>query len=79
MIGYLPLTTAVAYLGARAQTLSTSDPLLWIAVAVLVVLLASERLFRRRMRRERRATEGPQAARSDLNNEAAPRGDAPGC
>jgi uncharacterized protein YndB with AHSA1/START domain len=46
---------------------------------VFDALLASERFFRRRMRRERRATEGPQAARSDLNNEAAPRGDAPGC
>jgi uncharacterized membrane protein YdjX (TVP38/TMEM64 family) len=59
VIGYLPLTTAVAYLGSRAQTLSTSDPLLWIAVAVLVVLLFSERVLRRRLRRERRATEGP--------------------
>jgi uncharacterized membrane protein YdjX (TVP38/TMEM64 family) len=59
VIGYLPLTTAVAYLGSRAQTLSTSDPLLWIAVAVLVVLLFSERFLRRRLRRERQATEGP--------------------
>jgi uncharacterized membrane protein YdjX (TVP38/TMEM64 family) len=59
VIGYLPLTTAVAYLGARAQTLSTSDPLVWVAVAVLVVLLFSERFLRRRMRRERRAAEGP--------------------
>jgi uncharacterized membrane protein YdjX (TVP38/TMEM64 family) len=59
VIGYLPLTTAVAYLGSRAQTLSTRDPLLWIAVAVLVVLLFSERFLRRRLHRERRASEGP--------------------
>jgi uncharacterized membrane protein YdjX (TVP38/TMEM64 family) len=53
VIGYLPLTAAVAYLGAQAQTLSTSDPLLWVAVAVLVLLLLSERFVRRRRRKSR--------------------------
>jgi hypothetical protein len=50
VIGYLPLTTAVVYPGALAQTLSTSDPLFWVAVAVLLALFLSERLFRRRQR-----------------------------
>lgn len=51
VIGYLPLTTAVAYLGSRAQTLSINDPLVWAAVAVLAGLLMSERFFRRRLTR----------------------------
>lgn len=44
VIGFLPLTAAVAYLGSRAQTLSASDPVVWIAAAVLVALLAAGRL-----------------------------------
>jgi uncharacterized membrane protein YdjX (TVP38/TMEM64 family) len=50
VIGYLPLTIAVVYLGAHAQTFSTSDPLVWVAVAVLLALFLSERFFRRRQR-----------------------------
>jgi uncharacterized membrane protein YdjX (TVP38/TMEM64 family) len=49
VVGYLPLTTAVAYLGSRAQTLSTSDPLVWVAVGIVMALLLSERIVRRRM------------------------------
>jgi uncharacterized membrane protein YdjX (TVP38/TMEM64 family) len=41
-VGYLPLTVAVVYLGAKARTFSTSDPLVWVAVAVLVGLLAAQ-------------------------------------
>ena len=48
VVGYLPLTTAVVYLGSHARTLSTTDPLLWIAVAVLIGLLVGERFLRRR-------------------------------
>jgi uncharacterized membrane protein YdjX (TVP38/TMEM64 family) len=48
VVGYLPLTAAVAYLGSKAQTLSINDPLLWVAVAVLVALLLSERFFHHR-------------------------------
>jgi uncharacterized membrane protein YdjX (TVP38/TMEM64 family) len=51
--GYLPLTTAVTYLGARARTFSTSDPLVWLCVAVVVVLLVGERFLRRHLRRAR--------------------------
>jgi uncharacterized membrane protein YdjX (TVP38/TMEM64 family) len=53
VLGYLPLTTAVTYLGSRAQTLSISNPLVWIAVAVLVGLLVGEHLVRRRVGRGR--------------------------
>ena len=48
VIGYLPLTTAVVYLGSKAQTLSTSDPLVWVAAAVLIGLLVVEQIHRRR-------------------------------
>lgn len=48
VVGYLPLTTAVAYLGSQAQTLSISDPLLWLAVTVVISLVLSERFLRRR-------------------------------
>lgn len=51
VVGYLPLTIAVTYLGSQAQTLSTANPLLWTAVAVLLALLIGERLFRRHMAR----------------------------
>jgi uncharacterized membrane protein YdjX (TVP38/TMEM64 family) len=47
VVGFLPLTAAVAYLGSRAQTLSTSDPAVWIAAVLLVGLLASSRLITR--------------------------------
>jgi hypothetical protein len=45
----LPLTTAVVYLGSRAETLSFGNPLVWIAVFVLVALLVGEHLVRRRV------------------------------
>jgi uncharacterized membrane protein YdjX (TVP38/TMEM64 family) len=48
VIGYLPLTVAVVYLGSKARTFSTTDPLVWLAVALLVALLAGEWIVRRR-------------------------------
>jgi uncharacterized membrane protein YdjX (TVP38/TMEM64 family) len=57
VVGYLPLTIAVVYLGSRAQTLSTGNPLVWVAVAVLVGLLIGEQLVRRRVPRH----QGPRA------------------
>lgn len=44
VVGYLPLTALVAYLGSQAKSLSLSDPRVWIAVGVLLVLLAATRL-----------------------------------
>jgi uncharacterized membrane protein YdjX (TVP38/TMEM64 family) len=48
VLGYLPLTIAVVYLGSRAQTLSTGDPLVWVAVATLLALLVAAQMVRRR-------------------------------
>jgi uncharacterized membrane protein YdjX (TVP38/TMEM64 family) len=58
VLGYLPLTIAVAYLGSQAQTFSTGNPLVWVAVGTLIVLLIGERVVRRRVLSHRR-TPGP--------------------
>jgi uncharacterized membrane protein YdjX (TVP38/TMEM64 family) len=47
VVGFLPLTAAVAYLGSQAKSLSLSDPILWVFVAVVIVLFASTHLLRR--------------------------------
>jgi uncharacterized membrane protein YdjX (TVP38/TMEM64 family) len=48
VVGYLPLTAAVAYLGSQAQTLSTRDPLVWIAASALVAVIVVHWILRRR-------------------------------
>ena len=49
VLGYLPLTVAVSYLGSRAQTLSAGDPFVWVAAGVLLSLIALHwRVSRRR-------------------------------
>jgi uncharacterized membrane protein YdjX (TVP38/TMEM64 family) len=49
VVGFLPLTIAVTYLGSRAQSLSLSDPLVWAAVALLLgLIVAAHRLQRSR-------------------------------
>lgn len=40
-VGFLPLTAAVAYLGSRAQTLSLSDPIVWLAALLLAALFVA--------------------------------------
>lgn len=45
VVGFLPLTAAVAYLGSRAQRLSLTDPAVWVVVGVVIVLLAASRLI----------------------------------
>ncbi|HWF54071.1 MAG TPA: VTT domain-containing protein [Solirubrobacteraceae bacterium] len=47
-VGYLPLTAAVAYLGSRAQSLSVSDPFVWVAVVVVIALISIARMLGRR-------------------------------
>jgi uncharacterized membrane protein YdjX (TVP38/TMEM64 family) len=48
VVGFVPLTAAVTYLGSRAQSLSLSDPLVWAAVVVLLgLVVAAHRLLRR--------------------------------
>jgi len=46
VLGYLPLTVLIAYLGSQAESLSVGDPRLWIGVAALVVLLAAARFVK---------------------------------
>ena len=41
VVGFLPLTAAVTYLGSRAQSLSLTDPLVWAAVIVALGLVAA--------------------------------------
>jgi uncharacterized membrane protein YdjX (TVP38/TMEM64 family) len=46
VVGSMPLTATVTYLGSRAQSLSLSDPFVWLAIIVLIVLLVSVRFAR---------------------------------
>jgi uncharacterized membrane protein YdjX (TVP38/TMEM64 family) len=45
VVGFLPLTAAVAYLGSHARSLSARDPLVWAFVALVIVLLGASRLL----------------------------------
>jgi uncharacterized membrane protein YdjX (TVP38/TMEM64 family) len=48
VVGYLPLTVAVTYLGSRAQSLSLGNPLVWGAVVGLVGLVIAAHHVQRR-------------------------------
>jgi uncharacterized membrane protein YdjX (TVP38/TMEM64 family) len=48
--GYLPLTALVTYLGSDARTLSLGSPLVWIAIAAAVLLIAAHWILGRRRR-----------------------------
>jgi uncharacterized membrane protein YdjX (TVP38/TMEM64 family) len=52
-VGVLPITAAATYLGHALDDFSASDPLLWVAVAVLVILFAVTGTAARRLRRAR--------------------------
>ena len=39
LVGYLPITAIFAYLGSRLEELSLDDPLLWLGVVALLLLL----------------------------------------
>ncbi|MBA3809478.1 MAG: VTT domain-containing protein [Solirubrobacterales bacterium] len=43
LLGYLPLTALVAYLGSQARSLSIGDPRVWIGAGVMIALLAAAR------------------------------------
>ena len=53
VVGYLPLTAAVAYLGASAETLSAGNPWLWLAVGAVIASLVAEHALRRGRGRRR--------------------------
>ena len=44
VVGYLPLTVAIAYLGSRAQSLSVGDPAVWATAVLSVASLGVARL-----------------------------------
>jgi uncharacterized membrane protein YdjX (TVP38/TMEM64 family) len=46
-VGYIPITAVFVYLGSRLESLSLSDPLLWIGAAVLLLLLLVTRRLSR--------------------------------
>lgn len=50
VLGYLPLTALVAYLGSDARTLSLGSPLIWVAVAAAALMLGAHWTMRRRRR-----------------------------
>jgi uncharacterized membrane protein YdjX (TVP38/TMEM64 family) len=51
VVGILPITAAATYLGDELNSLSASDPLLWVAIAVLIALGVTTWLTTRRLRR----------------------------
>jgi uncharacterized membrane protein YdjX (TVP38/TMEM64 family) len=50
-VGVLPITAAATYLGHALDDFSASDPLLWVAVGTLLLLLVLTATVARRMRR----------------------------
>jgi uncharacterized membrane protein YdjX (TVP38/TMEM64 family) len=50
-VGVMPITAAATYLGHALDDLSASDPLLWVAIAVIVVLGVLTVTSARRLRR----------------------------
>ena len=53
-MGVLPITAAATYLGHALDDLSASDPLLWVAVGVIVMLSALTVHSARRLKRSTR-------------------------
>jgi uncharacterized membrane protein YdjX (TVP38/TMEM64 family) len=49
-IGIIPITAAATYLGHALDDFSLSDPLLWVAAAVLAALLGATIIALRRVR-----------------------------
>ena len=50
VVGFLPLTAVITLLGSRLEDLSLRDPVLWLALVPLLVLVAVSRPLARRMR-----------------------------
>jgi uncharacterized membrane protein YdjX (TVP38/TMEM64 family) len=46
-LGYLPLTVAIAYLGSQAKSLSSSNPVVWLVVVVVVGLVVGSHFWAR--------------------------------
>jgi uncharacterized membrane protein YdjX (TVP38/TMEM64 family) len=50
VVGIIPITAAATYLGHALDDFSLSDPLVWVAVAVVIVLVGATMVAVRRMR-----------------------------
>lgn len=50
LVGYLPLTAVFVYLGSRLETLSATDPVIWLGALVLIALLVVSRRVQRSLR-----------------------------
>ena len=50
-VGILPITSAATYLGHALDDLSASDPLLWVALGVIALLIAGTARVAHRLRR----------------------------
>jgi uncharacterized membrane protein YdjX (TVP38/TMEM64 family) len=50
VVGFLPLSIVVTLLGSRLETLSFEDPLVWLALAPIALLLLAARPLVRRLR-----------------------------
>ena len=50
VVGYIPLCAVVTLLGSRLQSLSLEDPLLWLALVPVALLLLAVRPLARRLR-----------------------------
>jgi uncharacterized membrane protein YdjX (TVP38/TMEM64 family) len=48
VVGYLPLTAAITYLGSQARSLSLSNPLVWVAIVLLLGLVVAAQAIERR-------------------------------
>jgi uncharacterized membrane protein YdjX (TVP38/TMEM64 family) len=53
-VGVFPITAAATYLGHSLNAFSASDPLLWVAIAIFVLLGVLTALMTRRLRRASR-------------------------
>jgi uncharacterized membrane protein YdjX (TVP38/TMEM64 family) len=38
-VGYIPITAVFVYVGSQLESLSATDPLLWLGAAVVIILL----------------------------------------
>jgi uncharacterized membrane protein YdjX (TVP38/TMEM64 family) len=57
-LGFLPLTITLAFLGSEAKTLSTSSPVLWLAVVLVVGLLVGSHFWAHHQKVTQDATRG---------------------
>jgi uncharacterized membrane protein YdjX (TVP38/TMEM64 family) len=50
VVGYLPITVVFVYVGSQLESLSLSDPIVWIGAIMLLVLLVAGRYVSRSLR-----------------------------